>query len=182
MSQGEVYKYEIKSRYNGYLVEKADPYGFYAELRPKTASIVWDVTRFDWSDDDWMAERVKRQALDAPIAIYEIHLGSWKRKVEEGNRFLTYRELADELVVHLADTGFTHVELMPINEHPFDGSWGYQPVGYFAPTSRHGTPDDFAYFVDTLHKHGFGIILDWVPAHFPQRRSRPRLLRRHSLV
>ncbi len=166
LCQGEVYKFEIKSRHNGYLVEKADPYGFAAELRPKTASVVWDVMKFPWNDAEWMAAREKRQALDAPISIYEVHLGSWKRK--DANRFLTYRELADELVAYLGQTGFTHVELMPINEFPFDGSWGYQPVGYFAPTSRFGTPDDFAAFVDTLHRHGIGVLLDWVPAHFPR--------------
>ncbi len=164
--EGEVYKFEVKSRFNSYLVQKADPYGFAAENRPKTASVVWDVTDFEWSDDAWMADRAHRQALDAPIAVYEIHLGSWKRK--EGNAFLNYRELADDLVIHLQATHFTHVELLPINEHPFDGSWGYQPVGYFAPTARFGTPDDFAYFVNTLHRHGFGVILDWVPAHFPR--------------
>jgi 1,4-alpha-glucan branching enzyme len=168
LSQGEVYKFEIKSRYHGYLVEKSDPYGFYAELRPKTASIVWDILNFRWEDDDWMAQRAHRHALDAPISTYECHLGSWRRNPEDGGRFLTYRELADQLVEHLDKTGFTHVELMPINEFPFDGSWGYQPVGYFAPTSRFGTPDDFAYFVNTLHKHGYGVILDWVPAHFPR--------------
>ena len=166
--QGEVYKFEIKSHQQGYLVAKADPYGFAAELRPKTASVVWDVDHFEWHDDAWMKDRARLQGLDRPISVYEIHLGSWKRKPEEGNRFLTYRELADELVEYLTETGFTHVELLPITEHPFDGSWGYQPVGYYAPTSRHGTPDDFAYFVDTLHQHGIGVILDWVPAHFPK--------------
>jgi len=168
LDQGEVYKFEIKSRYQSYLVQKTDPYGFAAEVRPKTASIVWDITDFVWNDSEWMANRDKTQSLQSPIAVYEVHLGSWKRKVEEGNRFLTYRELADDLVAHLAQTHFTHVELLPVSEHPFDGSWGYQPVGYFAPTSRHGTPDDFAYFVDTLHQHGYGVILDWVPAHFPR--------------
>jgi 1,4-alpha-glucan branching enzyme len=168
LSQGEVYKFEIKSRYHGYLVEKADPYGFHAELRPKTASVVWDVMKFPWDDDAWMANRPRTQALDAPIAVYEVHLGSWRRRPEEGDRFLTYRELADELVEYLDGLGFTHVELLPVNEHPFDGSWGYQPVGYFAPTSRFGTPDDFAYFVNKLHKHGYGVLLDWVPAHFPR--------------
>jgi 1,4-alpha-glucan branching enzyme len=166
--QGEVYKFEIKSHQAGYLVAKADPYGFAAELRPKTASVVWNVDRFDWHDDDWMADRAKNQGLDRPISVYEMHLGSWKRRPDEGNRFLTYRELADELVEYLKNTGFTHVELLPITEHPFDGSWGYQPVGYYAPTSRYGTPDDFAYFVDTLHQHNIGVILDWVPAHFPK--------------
>jgi 1,4-alpha-glucan branching enzyme len=165
--QGEVYKFEIKSHNNGYMVAKTDPYGFAAELRPKTASVVWDVDHFTWNDDEWMAARPTLQGLNAPISVYEIHLGSWKRKADEGNRFLTYRELADELVIDLHETGFTHVELLPITEHPFDGSWGYQPVGYYAPTSRFGTPDDFVYFVDTLHRHGIGVILDWVPAHFP---------------
>jgi 1,4-alpha-glucan branching enzyme len=165
--QGEVYKYEIKSRYNGYLVEKSDPYGFAAEMRPKTASIVWEVTGFEWHDQDWMALRAQRQGLDRPLAFYEVHLGSWKRKLEHGGGFLNYRELAEQLVAHLDHTHFTHVELLPVTEHPFDGSWGYQPVGYFAPTSRHGTPDDFAYFVDCLHRHGYGVVLDWVPAHFP---------------
>ncbi len=168
LSQGEVYKFEIRSRVADYLVAKSDPYGFAAELRPRTASIVWDITDFAWNDQDWMEARAKTQSLDSPISIYECHLGSWKRKVEDGNRFLTYRELADELVVYLKDLNFTHVELLPISEHPFDGSWGYQPVGYFAPTSRHGTPDDFAYFVDTMHQHGIGVLLDWVPAHFPR--------------
>ncbi len=166
LGQGEVYKFEIKSRVNNYLVEKADPYGFAAELRPKTASVVWDITRFSWTDDDWMNSRATRQSLDAPISVYELHLGSWKRK--DWNGFLNYRELADDLVVYLKHTGFTHVELMPISEHPFDGSWGYQTVGYFAPTSRHGTPDDFAFFVDTLHRNGIGVLIDWVPAHFPR--------------
>jgi 1,4-alpha-glucan branching enzyme len=168
LGEGEVYKFEVKSRYQSYLVQKSDPYGFAAEVRPKTASVVWDVNKFRWNDAGWMEDREKRQGLHSPIAVYEVHLGSWKRKVEEGNRFLNYRELADDLVAHLKETRFTHVELLPISEHPFDGSWGYQPVGYFAPTSRFGTPDDFAYFVDTLHRNGYGVILDWVPAHFPR--------------
>jgi 1,4-alpha-glucan branching enzyme len=167
LSQGEVYKFEIKSRHNGYLVQKSDPYGFAAELRPKTASIVWDISHFAWGDQDWLAQRSERHGLDKAMAIYEVHLGSWKRKADGGNGFLNYRELAEQLVAHLDHTHFTHVELLPITEHPFDGSWGYQPVGYFAPTSRHGTPDDFVYFVDYLHRHGYGVILDWVPAHFP---------------
>jgi 1,4-alpha-glucan branching enzyme len=165
--QGEVYKYELRSRHLGYLVEKSDPYGFAAEMRPRTASIVWDVSHFQWCDREWLASRAERQALDKPLAIYEVHLGSWKRKSEHGEAFLGYRELAEQLVTHLDHTRFTHIELMPITEYPFDGSWGYQPVGYFAPTSRYGTPDDFAYFVDYLHRHGYGVILDWVPAHFP---------------
>jgi 1,4-alpha-glucan branching enzyme len=167
LTHGEVYKYEVKSRHQGYLIQKSDPYGFAAELRPQTASVVWDVNQFAWNDQEWMNKRAERQALGRPIAVYEIHLGSWKRGGQFGESFLGYRELADQLVAHLEHLGFTHVELLPITEHPFDGSWGYQPVGYFAPTSRFGTPDDFAYFVDTLHRHGYGVILDWVPAHFP---------------
>ena len=166
--QGEVYKFEIKSRYHGYQVEKADPYGFFAEQRPRTASVVWDVQNFAWDDADWMEQRAEAQGLQAPVSIYEVHLGSWRRKGDQGEQFLTYRELADALVEYLGETGFTHVELLPISEHPFDGSWGYQPVGYFAPTSRFGSPDDFVYFVNTLHKAGYGVILDWVPAHFPR--------------
>ncbi len=165
---GEVYKYEVKSRYHGHMAAKTDPYGFAAELRPSTASIVWDLSRHEWGDHDWMTDRATRQGLDQPISVYEVHLGSWRRKIEDGGAFLTYRELAVQLVEYLRDLKFTHVELMPINEHPFDGSWGYQPVGYFAPTSRHGTPDDFAEFVDTLHQAGYGIFIDWVPAHFPR--------------
>jgi len=167
LCQGEVYKFEIKSRNHGYTVQKADPYGFAAELRPKTASVVWDVNGHEWGDQEWMTNRAATQGLDKPMAVYEVHLGSWKRKLESENGFLSYRELAEQLAEHLERTHFTHVELMPITEHPFDGSWGYQPVGYFAPTSRHGTPDDFAYFVDYMHQKGFGVILDWVPAHFP---------------
>ncbi len=165
--QGEKYKFEIKSRHGGYLVLKSDPYGFAAERRPQTASLVWDVMSFEWNDHDWMSNRGAAQGLDRPISVYEIHLGSWKREGNDPDGFLNYRTLADQLVAHLEFTGFTHVELLPITEHPFDGSWGYQPVGYFAPTSRHGNPNDFAYFVDTLHRHGYGVILDWVPAHFP---------------
>ena len=165
--QGETYKYEIKSRFNDYLVQKSDPYGFAAELRPRTASRVWDVEGFHWTDQEWMDQRAQRQSLEAPISVYELHLGSWKKTSENNTGFLNYRQIADDLVIHMKALNFTHVELMPISEFPFDGSWGYQPVGYFAPTSRFGTPDDFAYFVDTMHKNGFGVILDWVPAHFP---------------
>jgi 1,4-alpha-glucan branching enzyme len=168
LCQGEVYKLEIKSRYNSYLVQKSDPYGFAAEVRPKTASVVWNVDDFTWHDDEWLSNRGRRQALDAPISVYEVHLGSWKRVIEDGNRSLTYRELAHDLVEHVKYLNFTHVELMPVSEYPFDGSWGYQPVGLFSPTSRFGTPDDFAYFVDMMHQHGIGVILDWVPAHFPR--------------
>ncbi len=167
LCQGEVYKFEIRSRTHGYTVQKSDPYGFSAELRPKTASVVWDINRYSWNDQEWMTNRAATQGLDKPMTVYEVHLGSWKKNAEDGNGFLGYRELAEQLAAHLEHTHFTHVELLPITEHPFDGSWGYQPVGYFAPTSRHGTPDDFAYFVDYMHQKGFGVILDWVPAHFP---------------
>ncbi len=180
LSQGEVYKYEVKSRQDGYLIQKSDPYGFAAELRPKTASVVWDVTDFSWHDRAWIASRAQRQALDKPIAVYEVHLGSWKRTGNDGSPFLNYRELADQLVAHLDHTHFTHVELLPITEYPFDGSWGYQPVGYFAPSSRFGTPDDFAYFVDT-------IAPAWIRCHprlgarsLPQRCPRPGLFRRDA--
>ena len=168
LAPGEVYKFEVKSRFQGYMQSKSDPYGLYAELRPSTASIVWDTKGFQWDDTDWIRERPDRQALDAPVSVYELHLGSWRRKGDHSEQWLTYQELADQLVEYLNQTGFTHVELLPISEHPFDGSWGYQTTGYFAPTSRFGTPDDFKYFVNTLHKHGYGVILDWVPAHFPR--------------
>ncbi|QEH37100.1 1,4-alpha-glucan branching enzyme GlgB [Aquisphaera giovannonii] len=167
LTAGEVYKFEIKSRHDSYLVQKSDPYGFAAEFRPKTASVVWDLSQYRWADDDWMSNRAGRQGLDKPLSVYEVHLGSWKKRWDQAGGFLNYRQLAHDLVAHLQHTHFTHIELLPITEHPFDGSWGYQPVGYFAPTARHGTPDDFAYFVDHMHQNGFGVILDWVPAHFP---------------
>jgi len=168
VASGALYKYYIESQYNGYRVEKADPLGFAAEIRPLSASKVWDLSRYTWNDADWMKRRGKANALDAPIAIYEMHLASWRRVPEEGNRWLTYRELAPILTEYILHMGFTHVEFMPISEHPFDGSWGYQTVGYFAPTSRFGTPDDFRFLIDTLHQAGIGVLLDWVPAHFPR--------------
>ena len=168
LAEGEVYKFEVKSKYQGYLQSKCDPHGFFAELRPSTASIVWNTRGFQWEDEQWVKQRPVNQALDAPISVYEVHLGSWRRKGKQGEQWLSYREIADQLVDYLRLTGFTHVELLPISEHPFDGSWGYQTTGYFAPTSRFGTPDDFKYFVNTLHKNGYGVILDWVPAHFPR--------------
>ncbi len=165
---GEFYKYEIKSRYNSYLVRKSDPFAFASQQRPETASIVADIDHFQWNDHQWLQEREARQGLDAPISVYEVHLGSWRRKVEETGGFLNYRELADQLVPYVKEMGFTHIELLPINEHPFDGSWGYQPVGLFAPTSRFGAPADFAAFVDAMHQANIGVIIDWVPAHFPR--------------
>jgi 1,4-alpha-glucan branching enzyme len=167
VSTGALYKYSISARHSGYRVDKADPYGFAAEIRPQTASKVWDLSGFDWNDHDWMTTRGGRNSLHAPISIYEVHLGSWRR-VPKNNGFLSYRDLAHQLAEYCHEMGYTHVELLPISEHPFDGSWGYQTVGYFAPTSRYGTPHDFMYFVDYLHRQGIGVILDWVPAHFPR--------------
>jgi 1,4-alpha-glucan branching enzyme len=168
VGQGAVYKYHVESKYGDYKVDKADPYGFAVEIRPQTASRVWDLEGYSWHDRSWVAARSKYNSLDSPISIYEVHPGSWRRVPEEGNRWLTYREIATLLSDYVHDAGFTHVELLPITEHPFDGSWGYQTTGYFAPTSRFGTPADFMYFVDYLHQHGIGVILDWVPAHFPK--------------
>jgi 1,4-alpha-glucan branching enzyme len=168
IGRGEVYKYHVESQYHGYRTDRADPYGFAAELRPDTASRVWDLESYSWQDGSWMASRAKYNALDAPISIYEVHLGSWRRVPEEGNRWLSYREIAPLLADYVHNAGFTHVELLPVMEHPFDGSWGYETTGYFAPTSRFGTPADFMYFVDYFHQCGIGVILDWVPAHFPK--------------
>jgi 1,4-alpha-glucan branching enzyme len=166
--QGALYKYHIESNYRDYKVDKADPYGFAAQIRPETASRVWDLETYTWDDAAWMAGRAQSNALESPISIYEVHLGSWRRVPEEGNRWLTYRELAPLLADYIHQAGFTHVEFLPVMEHPFDGSWGYQTIGYFAPTSRFGTPTDFMYLVDYLHQHGIGVIFDWVPAHFPK--------------
>jgi 1,4-alpha-glucan branching enzyme len=167
LKPGDMYKFEIKGRHD-YLVQKADPYGFAFELRPQTASVVWDITKYKWNDQEWVEKRKKKSFLEEPISVYEVHLGSWRRVPEEGNRWLTYKELANNLVPYVKEMGFTHIELLPITEHPFDGSWGYQTIGYFAPTSRFGTPDDFKYFVDCCHQCNIGVILDWVPAHFPK--------------
>jgi 1,4-alpha-glucan branching enzyme len=166
IGHGALYKYRMRSRFGGYRVDKADPFAFRAEVAPKTASVVWD-TRHDWKDAGWMGRRGGKIALDAPISIYEVHLGSWRRVPDEGDRFLTYREMAAPLIEHVKKLGFTHVELLPIMEHPFYGSWGYQITGYFAPTSRYGDPEDLMYLVDQLHQAGIGVILDWVPSHFP---------------
>jgi 1,4-alpha-glucan branching enzyme len=166
VGKGAIYKYHITSSYKGYSVDKADPFATYNEMPPKTASIVWD-TDYAWGDGEWMDKRREHNGLDDPMAIYEVHLGSWKRVPEEGNRSLSYRELAFQLAEHVQQMGFTHVEFLPVMEHPFFGSWGYQTTGYFAPSSRYGTPQDFMYLVDYLHQHGIGVILDWVPSHFP---------------
>jgi 1,4-alpha-glucan branching enzyme len=163
---GAAYKYHVVSRYNGYRVDKGDPFAFYWEASPRTASRVWDLA-YEWGDGEWMALRPKRNALGRPISIYEVHLGSWRRVPGEGNRCLSYREIAPYLAEYAKEMGFTHVEILPVTEHPFYGSWGYQTLGYFAPTSRYGTPQDFMYLVDHLHQNGIGVILDWVPSHFP---------------
>ncbi|MDH4232426.1 MAG: 1,4-alpha-glucan branching protein GlgB, partial [Nitrospirota bacterium] len=168
IAEGEVYKFYIKSRVNDYEAEKSDPYGFYFEFRPKSASIVYDINNYSWDDDAWMEKRPHTSWHESPISVYEVHLGSWMRVPEEGNRFLTYRELADTLIEYVKQMGYTHIELLPVCEHPLDASWGYQTIGYFAPTSRHGSPEDFMYFVDTCHQNGIGVILDWAPAHFPK--------------
>ena len=164
---GAVYKYAIQSRGGGDRVLKSDPYGFQGELRPGTASVVRGLD-YDWGDGAWMAGRAKANGLDAPTLIYEVHLGSWRRTGANGEHWLSYRDIAWPLAEYVRHMGFTHVELLPISEFPFDGSWGYQPVGLFAPTSRFGTPQDFKYLVDVLHQHGIGVLLDWVPAHFPR--------------
>jgi len=166
LKSGDQYKYEIKTFNDEWPLKKADPYAYYAELRPGTASIVYDIDEFSWTDDEWMDNREERQAHNAPISIYEIHFGSWRRKGEDGEVFLNYREMADELIPYLKETGFTHVEMMPIAEHPYDPSWGYQITGYFAPTSRYGKPEDLMYFINECHKNNIGVIVDWVPAHF----------------
>jgi 1,4-alpha-glucan branching enzyme len=166
MKAGTLYKYRIKNGDQEY--EKSDPYGFAAEVPPRTASKVVDLDNYVWHDGEWVSNRRRTGALDAPMSIYEVHLGSWRRPEDDPSRWLTYRELAHQLVEYVKMMGYTHVELLPINEHPFSGSWGYQPVGYFAPTSRYGSPEDFMYFVDHCHRNGIGVIIDWVPAHFPR--------------
>lgn len=166
LDEGAIYKFEI--RHGGSKREKADPFGFAAELPPRTASKVTRLDKFTWNDSTWVENREKNQALDQPLSIYEVHLGSWQRGGKDGSQWLGYRDLAHKLVEYCLEMGYTHLELMPINEHPFSGSWGYQPVGYFAPTSRHGSPEDFMYFVDYCHQNGIGVLIDWVPGHFPR--------------
>jgi 1,4-alpha-glucan branching enzyme len=164
--QGALYKYRIASRYQGYQVDKGDPFAFRWELPPQTAAQVWDLD-YSWGDTAWRQARHNANNLVAPCTIYEVHLGSWRRVPEQGNRYLTYRELALQLAEYVKKMGFTHVELLPVMEHPFYGSWGYQTIGYFAPTARYGTPQDLMFLVDHLHQQGIGVILDWVPSHFP---------------
>lgn len=175
LAPGTLYKYAVVSRFQDYTALKADPYAFGSELRPNNASIVTDISSYSWQDEQWLRERQRRQHFDAPLSIYEVHLGSWRHVPErhqegesEEDRFMTYRELAPALAAYLKETGFTHVEILPITEYPFDGSWGYQATGYFSPTRRFGPPEDFKYFVDYMHREGIGVLLDWVPAHFPK--------------
>jgi 1,4-alpha-glucan branching enzyme len=164
---GAHYKFSVKFR-GGHVVEKCDPYGFAAEIPPRTANIVTNLDSYHWNDAEWIARRPQHNALDAPLSIYEVHLGSWRRDPGDPGRWLSYRELAPQLAEYCRQMGYTHVQLLPISEHPFTGSWGYQTTGYYAATSRYGTPQDFMHFVDTLHQHGVGVIIDWVPAHYPK--------------
>jgi len=166
VGRGDCYKYHLVSSKNGYRVDKGDPFGQCWEEPPRTATRVW-TPAYEWGDAAWMRERPAHNALDAPISVYEVHLGSWRRSTEENNRTLTYREMAESLVSYVKEMGFTHVEFLPVMEHPFFGSWGYQTVGYFAPTSRYGNPEDLMFLIDHLHRNGIGVLLDWVPSHFP---------------
>ena len=166
LEKGALYKFHIASKYRKYTVDKGDPFGFSWEISPRTATVVWDLD-YEWGDKDWMANRKKHNNLQDPLSVYEVHLGSWRRSSEEPGRLLNFREIAPPLVKYIKDMGFTHVEFLPVMEHPFYGSWGYQVVGFFAPTSRYGTPQDFMYLIDQLHQNGIGVILDWVPSHFP---------------
>ena len=167
LANGTLYKYEIVGAAGQLLPLKADPYGHFAEVPPRTASIVWDLADKDWQDGEWMQRQQATNDRHAPVSIYEVHLASWRRKPEEDNRSLSYLELADQLSEYVRDLGFTHVELLPIHEHPFSGSWGYQPVGLFAPTSRFGNPEEFRAFVERMHQNNVGVIIDWVAGHFP---------------
>ena len=169
LEEWAVYKYRVVSK-KGESFDKADPYGFAMEQRPRTGSVVADLDRYRWNDAEWIRRRAERQALDRPMSIYEVHLGSWKKvpDVVWGTRYLTYREMAEELIPYVVEMGFTHIELLPIMEHPLDASWGYQVLGFYAPTSRFGTPQDLMYFIDLCHQSNIGVILDWVPAHFPK--------------
>lgn len=167
LGEGARYKYHIVSNNGGYAVDKADPYALHAEEPPNTASVVWNLSGYEWEDSDWMRTRGERHKYTAPISIYEVHLGSWKRPDGSNRRYYNYREYGEALAEYVGNLGFTHIELLPIMEHPFYGSWGYQTTGYFAPSSRYGTPQDFMAMVDTLHQAGIGVLLDWVPSHFP---------------
>ena len=167
VGSGTNYKFAVYSKLGGYCAMKVDPCAFHSETPPKSASVVWDIGGYQWNDSEWMATRGRCQSHDRPMSIYEVHLGSWMRKPEEGGRYLSYHELAEKLVGYVREMGFTHVELLPITEHPLSASWGYQSIGYFAPTSRFGTPQELMFLIDTLHQNGIGVLMDWVPGHFP---------------
>jgi 1,4-alpha-glucan branching enzyme len=167
LEAGEKYKFRVRGQH-GEVIDKSDPYGFAAELPPCTASIVTDLSQFQWQDHEWMQRRAQTNPLDKPISIYEVHLGSWRRGANRHHGWLNYRELAHQLVAYCQEMGYTHIQLLPVSEHPYSGSWGYQTVGYFAVTSRYGSPADFAWFVDHCHRHNIGVLLDWVPAHYPR--------------
>ena len=167
LKNNDKYKFEIKTSDNK-LIQKADPYEKFAELRPSTSSLVYNINNYKWSDNNWLKEQAQKDKFNSPMNIYEVHLGSWKRVENDNNRFLSYLELADELIPYVKEMGYTHIEILPIEEHPFDGSWGYQVTGYYAPTSRYGNPEEFMHFIDRCHQSGIGVILDWVPAHFPK--------------
>ena len=168
LEEGAIYKYEIISPNGAMLPLKADPYAFRSELRPNTGSVVFNIDTYQWHDGEWMAQRSRKNWFESPVSVYEVHLGSWRRVPEDNHRWLSYKELADQLIPYVRDLGYTHIELLPIMEHPYDGSWGYQTLGYFAVTSRYGTPTEFMEFVDHCHQAGLGVILDWTPAHFPR--------------
>ena len=163
---GTLYKFEIRNRQTGAVFLKSDPYGQEFQLRPDTASVVYESEPYPWTDANWIADRKVRDWQIAPLSIYELHVGSWRR--DTSGNFLNYRDLAHQIVPYVKEQGFTHIELLPISEHPLDASWGYQTTGYFAPTRRFGVPDDFRYFVDYCHRYHVGVLLDWVPAHFPK--------------
>ncbi len=167
LESGTVYKYEIKAQ-NGDVLKKADPYAFYSELRPNNASVVYDIEGYNWGDEDWLSKREKVNLMEKPLSIYEVHMGSWMRVSQDENGFISYRDAAETLIKYVKDMGYTHIEFLPLSEHPFDGSWGYQVTGYYSITPRYGQPKDFMYLVDECHKNGIGVILDWVPAHFPR--------------
>ncbi len=167
LGEGTAYKFEVRSRMGEHIAQKSDPCGFFNEARPKTASIVCSVDRYQWGDQEWIAERARHNSHDRPISTYEVHLGSWRRQMDEKHSWLSYRDLAGQLVDYVREMGFTHIELLPVSEHPLDASWGYQTTGYFAATSRFGWPEDFQYLVDRCHQNGIAVLLDWVPAHFP---------------
>ncbi|MBR4694634.1 MAG: 1,4-alpha-glucan branching enzyme, partial [Selenomonadaceae bacterium] len=164
LHEGDIYKYAIEPQWGGPHIMKADPYGFYAEKKPETASRLYDLNHYEWKDREWQERKRHESSYSRPMLAYEVHAGSWRRNAEGG--YLSYRELADQLIGYVKDMHYTHIEFMPLCEHPFDGSWGYQTTGYYAVTSRYGSPDDFRYLVDTAHANGIGIIVDWVPGHF----------------